>query len=640
MRSCWRGRRWPACGLSSGPPLLALALAGAAIAVAGSGLRLPRVLFLPLAFAVLVAAAGRTHARVGPEGDEPHYLMVAESLLRDGDLSLERDYAEGRYTAFHDAPLAPHFRVRGKGGAIHSLHAVGLSVLILPAWALAGYAGVTVFMALLAALVALEVREWVRELTGREGLADAAGWACALSPPLVHYAGLVFTEVPAALALSFGLRHARRADLGPAGAVAVGLAAAALPWLNVRYAPLAVLVVAHALWRHPRARVALAALAPAVVSAAGLMVYHQVLYGFWDPRRVYGRRPELALSTLAEGLPGLLLDQEFGLLVYAPVLALALPGFAFLWRRDRRLAIVAGAAVVAVLLTAGTWPMWRGGFNPPARFLVPIAPLLAVAVAIVWDRRGLTAGASLLLGWTLWTGLAGALDPQLVHRDRDGTAPLFRQLSGAREWTGLLPGYVLADPDRHRLGAVWAVAILAALPWRARAVTARRVAAAGLGLVLAAQAAAAVTHARTDDRDAVRLVGRRAVRLPGWSADPQVSAEWTTEALGWGPVYEPHRAPDGADVGRRLPLPPGRYRLALRGETLSPDGAGPPLVVEPDRAGAPVRMSPTRPAPSGWEADFEVRPGERAVSLRLRGGGPILLKGLRLSVQPEGGGPV
>lgn len=624
----------------SGPPLAALALAGVAIAIAGSGRRPPRALFLPLAFAVLAAAAGRTHARVGPEGDEPHYLMVAESLLRDGDVSLERDYAEGRYTLFHDAPLAPHFRVRGKGGAVYSLHAIGLSVLILPAWALAGYAGVTVFMALLAGLVALEVREWVRELTGREGLADAAGWAFALSPPLVHYAGLVFTEVPAALALSFGLRHARRLDLGPAGAAAVGLAAAALPWLNVRYAPLAVLVVAHALWRHPRARVALAAFAPSLVSAAGLLVYHQALYGFWDPRRVYGRRPELALSSLAEGLPGLLLDQEFGLLVYAPVLALALPGFAFLWRRDRRLAIVAGAAVGAVLLTAGTWHMWRGGFNPPARFLVPIAPLLAVAVAMAWDRRGLTAGAALLLGWTLWTGLAGAFDPQLVHRDRDGTAPLFRQLSGAREWTGLLPAYVLADPDRHRLGAVWALAILAALPWRARAVTAGRVAAAGLGLVLAGQVAATVTHARTDDRDAVRLVGRPAVRVPGWSADPQVSAEWTLEALGWGSVYEPHRVPDGADVGRRLPLPAGRYRLALSGEALAPDGAGPPLVVAPDRSGAPTRVSLARPAPSGWEADFEVRPGERAVSLRLRGGGPILLRGLRLSVQPEGTGPV
>ncbi|HSD28758.1 MAG TPA: hypothetical protein VLL75_15755 [Vicinamibacteria bacterium] len=622
----------------SGPPLAALALAGLVLAVSQAQWRAPRILFLPLVFAVLVAAAGRTHARVGPRGDEPHYLMVADSLLRDGDLSLEPDYAAGRYVAFHDGPLDPHYRVRGRGGAIYSLHAVGLSVLILPAWALAGYAGVTVLMALLAALAAREVRQWVHELTGREGLAEAAGWVAALSPPLVHYAGLVFTEVPAALLLSFGLRRGRHAALGPGGAVAVGLAAAALPWLNVRYAPLAAVVLLHALWRHPRWRAALSALTPAGVSAGGLLVYHQVLYGFLDPRRVYGRRPELALSTLREGLPGLLLDQEFGLLVYAPVLALALPGFVWLWRRDLRLALAAILAVLAVLLTAGTWHMWRGGFNPPARFLVPVAPLLVVATALAWDRRGMTAGASLLLGWSLWAGLAGAWEPPLVHRDRDDTAPLFRQLSGAREWTGLLPAYVLADPDRHRLAAVWAVALLAALPWRARAATARRVAVAGLGFALAAQSAAAVSRARTDDRDAVRLVGSRALAVPGWRIGPAVG-EWSPDALGWGPLYEPHRFPEGAEIGRRLPLRPGRYRLSLIGEGLGSTAAA--VALHPDRPGAPARLSEARPVAEGFEAEIEVREGERAVGLSLIGGGAMMLKGLRLSeAQPSGPGPV
>jgi hypothetical protein len=622
----------------SGPPLTALALAGLAIALSRAGWRPSRTLFLPLVFALLVVTAGWTHTQVGPRGDEPHYLMVAESLLRDGDLSLERDYGEGRYASFHDAPLAPHYRVRGKGGVILSLHAVGLSVLVLPAWALAGYPGVTVFMALLAALVAREVREWVREIAGRDGLAEAAGWVSALSPPLVHYAGLVFTEVPAALVLSFGLRRGRDPALGRGGAVAVGLAAAALPWLNVRYTPLAAVVLVHALWRHPRSRVALAALAPAVVSGTGLLLYHQALYGFWDPRRVYGRRPEFALATLAEGLPGLLFDQEFGLLVYAPVLALALPGFVFLWRRDRRLATGAGLAVLAVVVTAGTWHMWRGGFNPPARFLVPIAPLLAVAAALAFERRGLTAGAAVLLGWTLWTGLAGAAEPRLVHRDRDGTAPLFRQLSGAREWTGLLPAYVLADPDRHRLAAVWAIALLAAVPWRARTATAGRVAVACLALALAGQAAATVSHARTGDRDAVRLVGRRALAVPGWRIGSP-AGEWPATALGWGPVYEPHRFPEGAEIGRRLPLPAGRYRLSVIGDMFG--GSAPLIAVRPDRPGAPLRLSKARLVPGGFEAEVEVYPGERGVDLSLQGGGAILLKGLRLSrVQPPAAGPV
>jgi hypothetical protein len=624
----------------SGPPLLALALAGGLLLLPGSGFRVPRAAFLPLVFALLTLAAARAHVRVGPEGDEPHYLMVAESLLRDGDVSLERDYAEGRYAAFHDAPLEPHYRVRGRHGEIYSLHAVGLSVLILPAWALAGYAGVSVFMALLAALLADQVRRWVRDLTGHEPLAAAAGLFLALSPPLVHYAGLVFTEVPAALAFAFGLRKARDARLSPGTALAVGLAAGVLPWLNVRYAPLAAIVVAHALWRHRAPRTALALVGPAVASALALAAWNHALYGFFDPRRVYGRRPEIALATLPEALPGLLLDQEFGLLVYAPILVLAVPGIVLLLRRDRRQGIAAALAVASVLAVAGTWHMWRGGFNPPGRFLVPIVPALAVSAALVVHRRGLTAGAALLAGWSLWAGIGGALDPALVHRDRDGTAPFFRQLSGAREWTGLLPGFVLEEPGRRPLAAIWAVALLAAVPWRSRRATAWRVAGACAGLLAAAEAATLVSTAGTGDRDAVRVVGRPAVAVPGWAASGRADARWTTAGLGWGPLYEPHRHPDGAAIGRRLPLPPGRYRLAIDAEDLSGGAGLPALEWAADRPAAPWHSLALERHGSSLSVELDLPPGPRAWNLRLRGGGPILIRAIRLAVQPRGPGLV
>jgi hypothetical protein len=614
----------------SGAPLLALALAGLAIVAVGVGRWPPRWVFLPVVFLLYVVVAGRAQLQVGPRGDEPHYLMVADSLLRDGDLSLERDYANRRYTAFHDAPLAPHYRVRGKDGEIYSLHAVGLSILVLPAYAAAGYVGASVFLALLAALLAHELREWVRALSGRDGLAEATGWVFALSPPLLFYVGLIFTEIPAALAVAYGLRRGRQTDLGPGGALAIGLAAAALPWLNVRYVPLAVLVVLHALWHQRRLRSILALTVPGLASAAGVLLYHHALYGFFDPRRVYGRRPELALSTLREGLPGLMLDQEFGLLVYAPVFVLAVPGLVALWRRDRALTLTAVALVAVVVFTAGSWHMWRGGFNPPGRFLVPVVAVLAVAVALLWERRGLTVGAALLVGWGLWVGFEGAGQPRLVHRDRDDTAPLFRERSGAQEWTGLLPGYVLSDAHRDGLAALWGAALILAMPWRPRRASAVRLAVAGLGGMAAAQLAAGIAEPRTGDRDAVRLVGRPALAAPGWAPVASARGEWASTALEWGPLYEPHRHPDGAALGRRLALPPGAYGLDLQGQVLGPGPSGPWLDIVPDAPGSPRRRVLLEPVPEGLAARFRVLPGERAVTLRLGGGGPLLLEQVRV----------
>src|SRR6185369_17162590 len=213
---------------------------------------------------------------------------------------------------------------------------------------------------------------------------------------------------------------------------------------------------------------------------------------------------------LPESLPGLLLDQEFGLLVYAPVFALVVSGLVLLWRRDRKAAVVTATGIAVTVFTAAAWPMWRGGFNPPARFLVPVLPLLALCVAAAL-RRGAGSGAVLLAGWSLWTGLAGGWDPRLVHRDRDGTAPFFRERSGAEEWTRLLPAYVLPEEeaDRHRLACAWLVALgLAAAPWRRRVPTPVGLGLATAGLLAAAVVASKVSDRKTEGRDAVRLVGR------------------------------------------------------------------------------------------------------------------------------------
>jgi hypothetical protein len=273
--------------------------------------------------------------------------------------------------------------------------------------------------------------------------------------------------------------------------------------------------------------------------------------------------------------------------------------------------------------------MWRGGFNPPARFLVPVVPALALALGARL-RLGLRAAAALLAAWGLWTGAIGTWDRALVHRDRDGTAPLWRAASGA-EWTRLLPGYVLeeSEKDRARLTLVWALALAAAVTVgrKDRAATPSGLAVASVGLLVAAGIASRLSTARTEGRDAVRVIGRPALAVPGWVPTRAAPAVWTTDVLTWGPAYEPHRAPLGVVIGDRLGLPPGDYAIAIRGERV-PSELPPPNLVWGSGRG-PVAFT-TRLALSPDGLGGLLSTTEKETTLRVEGGGPFIIKDIRL----------
>src|SRR4029453_17779947 len=86
-----------------------------------------------------------------PNGDEPHYLVITQSLLLDHDLKIQNNHERADYTAYFFGELRPHYLRRGIDEQIYSIHSPGISVLILPAFAVAGYAGAA------ATLIALTV---------------------------------------------------------------------------------------------------------------------------------------------------------------------------------------------------------------------------------------------------------------------------------------------------------------------------------------------------------------------------------------------------------------------------------------------------------------------------------------------------
>ena len=135
-------------------------------------------------------------------GDEPHYLVIAHSLLVDGDLRIENNHDQGHYQSFFAGVLQPHFLRRGLDDVIYSVHSPGLPSLLLPFYAVGGEWGGMVFVELLASLAAMAIFGLAERLTTR-GAAVVTWLAVALTIPFAPQSWLIFPEMPVALIMAW-----------------------------------------------------------------------------------------------------------------------------------------------------------------------------------------------------------------------------------------------------------------------------------------------------------------------------------------------------------------------------------------------------------------------------------------------------
>lgn len=566
----------PLVPVSTGLGLALLAFQGPALALLAAGVlavvawrlleasagasqpapRLPwrELLLLGLTVAGYVELGHRLPGPAGPQGDEPHYLLMTDSLLSDRDLDLANQFARHAYRSFFAGTLSSHTSPATPPGTMYQVHTPGLPALLAPAFAWRGYDGARLLLALLTALTTVLVHRLVADVTGSRGLALFAWAATAWVAPLPLYALSVYPETPAALATAVFLLAARR-DPGPRLLGAAALAAVWLPWLHPKFLPLALVGLALALARRGPRGPRLAAAVALFASVVGLLLYFRAVYGRASLAAAYGAgfASDVSLARLPAGLAGLLLDRQFGLFVVGSLWLLALPGLTLLWRwrpgEALRSLLLAGASLGA----GASFSMWWGGACPPGRFVVPAVPALALALALAARRRPAVGAA--LLGTGAAVLLLAAQTPSALHNRADGESGLLRHLFGALDLDGGLPSFVLREPGTALLALSLAAALALAWRWGWR----------GLGLGLAAfclVAAAQRTTPLLDERLAVARL------LDSWdeSRVAALSGPLDLQALSF-PLDLPGapwtlRAGD-RQRSRRVALAPGLYRLEI-----------------------------------------------------------------------------
>ena len=129
----------------------------------------------------------------------------------------------------------------------------------------------------------------------------------------------------------------------------------------------------------PTWRALLAFAVPLAIWAAILAGYNYVRFG--NPLAT-GYVGEQGFSApWVTGILGMLVSPGKGLLVFCPVLLAVLPSLPAFVRRHPLHATLTLLATAGYVLLYGKWFMWHGGFAWGPRFLLPVIPLLCIALA-------------------------------------------------------------------------------------------------------------------------------------------------------------------------------------------------------------------------------------------------------------------
>lgn len=365
-------------------------------------------LLLPVLFYLGVALYWQSKGLYGLTGDEPHYLLIADSLYSDHDLKVENNYLAE--TPVHRAcganlsdPLDMQRHVRNG----YSMHYVGLPLVLLLPYAVGGVMGAKICMALLAGFWPFLLYKAAFQIIESRPWSMLIALALSLGLPYLPVSNQLYVDLLGGMIILYaaerivGILRGRYPPVSqPARNICLGLLLGFLPWLHIRLsAPAALLLLGYvyASVRGLRKSEIIASrrwlLIPvAIVACAGLFLasYNQLAFGNALFGPYYGFL-SFDVRKIALTFTGLHWDMAHGIFMQQPLLILGLVGILPLVRDNPKAAILLALVSVSVLLPNSMLSLWYGGASFYGRYNWAVASLwifpLAYAVRLLFEYR-------------------------------------------------------------------------------------------------------------------------------------------------------------------------------------------------------------------------------------------------------------
>lgn len=379
-------------------------------------------------------------------GDEPHYLLMVESLLNDGDLNLLNNYHRRDYSNFYFGTLTPQPADLVNNTSIYSYHSPFLPMLLVPGYRFACRLGaiwtMNFFTSLLFTLLLFLANQWFDNTKNLLVIAFLA-----ITYPFNIYSFEIFPEIPGALftiivfILILYLQKSNSFKKRILLSILSTIMLILLSLLKVGYVPISFALLLYVLFvfiRNKRIETFIYISAGVLLFLLGTMFLfsedflslsflHRYVHLFKDYFKILTRWDLTSFSALF----GILFDQEYGLLFYAPIYF-----FAFILaistdflknskmtKLDRFFIYIVPAIYYFAIVKHKSFT-WHGGWAPPLRFIIVILPLIGLFSISIYYTKNLW-----IKGFVLFSIFFGIIVsdilfifPDIAYNNLDGTS--------------------------------------------------------------------------------------------------------------------------------------------------------------------------------------------------------------------------
>jgi len=352
------------------------------------------------ALAVSLTAGAYNTFVYPPTGDEPHYLIMSQSLVTDFDMNLENDYvSEKTYRKFYPAELEYkniHNFPGREGRGIYSIHNPGLSFLIALPYMAGGRYGAQAVIAIFAALLSLLIFRASVKAGADERVSAAAALTASAVIPFSAGASLILTEIPSACAIVYcaflisDILAGR--ETGKMENLAFFSCLGLLVWLHPKLFIFSSLFWAAWMWgtiakNKFRATDAAVYHLPLLALAALYIFYYYAIFGFFAPTGMKGIYVSSSFFFdynplhMIKAFFAIMFDRDYGLIFYSPVFIISIAGVISLIAKKQHVKLMPFYLTLPYFSLFLVWNDWTGSMAP-ARQMIPAACVWAVYAAV------------------------------------------------------------------------------------------------------------------------------------------------------------------------------------------------------------------------------------------------------------------